>query len=310
MPALHYHKGQTAVQDEAHTTGIAQKLAHWVGPIEDFASLADLFLFALPDAKGILRFTLLSGAPPLVEFYDENGGLRIRFPPGKSPSVSAPTMAGGLSMRLDQARRVRLNGRLIPGPDGAVLETKETFTLCRKYMAPSVALDAVPHLGPSGREPIPLSDKWLLDLVARSETSFLASKSPDGAPDVAHRGGPPGFLKLANDGRKLTWVEYVGDGVFKSAGNVRSTGDFTLLVPDLETGDGVELVGRATYTNHRSDRRVDPLIQHSEAFPVQGIMDCDITAAFRLRGVWHPRKRIAKAVKITSQHAAHDQAPQ
>jgi len=71
--------------------------------------------------------------------------------------------------------------------------------------------------------------------------------------------------------RRLTWPEYVGDGVFKSAGNVRATRMMTLLVPDHDSGDGVELIGRGDYTNIRPERRqrTDSLVQHRDPFPIQ-----------------------------------------
>ena len=139
-------------------------------------------------------------------------------------------------------------------------------------MAPSLALEERPHLGPVACEPLALDDPWLAALLAKAETSFLASVSPDGGPDVAHRGGPPGFLELDAAARRLTWPEYVGDGVFKSAGNVRATGIMTLLVPDHDSGDGVELIGRGDYRNIRPERRqrIDALVQHREPVPNPG----------------------------------------
>lgn len=55
----------------------------------------------------------------------------------------------------------------------------------------------------------------------------------------------------------------MGDGIFKSAGNVRATGKFTLLVPDMESGDAVELVGAGKYTNTRPERRLRLDYAHS-----------------------------------------------
>ncbi|MBI3595684.1 MAG: pyridoxamine 5'-phosphate oxidase family protein [Nitrospirae bacterium] len=309
MPPLRYHEGQIAVQQEAKTTQIVERLAHWVGPIAEFAQIADLFLFAIPDLDKTLQFTVLSGKPPLMA---TRGGsdIRLQFPSARAPRITAPTVCGGLAIHLGQARRVRTNGRLIPVADGVELEAQETFTLCRKYMAPSLALDDKPHLGPVARESLAFDDPWLAGLLSRAETSFLASISPEGGPDVAHRGGPPGFIKLDATARRLTWIEYVGDGIFKSAGNIRATGGLTLLVPDHDGGDGVELIGRGEYTNQRTDRRVDPLVQHRDPFPIQGIMTCEISRAFRLRGLLHSRKRIEKALKITSRSTVDEQAPQ
>ena len=312
MPPLKYHSGQLAIQNEAKTTLIAEQLAHWVGPVVEFAHGADLILLAAIDADNTLAFSALSGAPPLVEPLNGFDGLRLRFPSDSVPSLTTPTFYGGLALSLANARRARINGRLMRRGNSTELETTETFTLCKKYIAPTIALDDQLHAGPIGREPIALSDPWLTELLARAETAFLASLSPEGKPDVAHRGGPMGFLELDAKKGSLTWQEYVGDGVFKSAGNIRAMSKLTLLVPDLQTGDSVELIGRGAYSNLRTDRkqRLDPLVQHHEDFPVQGVITCEIERAVRLRELLHPRRRIDHAVKITSRSTTWEQAPQ
>jgi hypothetical protein len=86
----------------------------------------------------------------------------------------------------------------------------------------------------------------------------------------------------------------------------------TMLVPDLETGDGIELIGHGDYKNLREDRkqRIDPLVQHREDFPVQGVITCEIDRALRLSGLLHPRRRLERAIKITSRSTVSAQAPQ
>lgn len=325
MPPLRYHPGQIAIQEEAKTTHVAERLAHWVGPVAEFAMGADIFLLATANPDDTLAFTVLSGAPPLVEAPGKSG-LRVRHQPGESgidtdllirfkpdlgPHVIQSTPCGGLVINLAQARRARLNGQLRPQGNTSELATTETFTLCRKYMAPSLPLDDTPHLGPVARESLPVDDPWLANVIARTETAFLASISPEGGPDVAHRGGPAGFLELDATSRRLKWNEYVGDGVFKSVGNIRANGVMTLLVPDLESGDGIELIGRATYRNLRTGRnqRLDALEQHREHLPVQGVMTFEISQALRLRALMPPRRRIEKAT-ITSRSTVNEQAPQ
>jgi hypothetical protein len=201
---------------------------------------------------------------------------------------------------------------LQPTAQGSELISAETFTLCRKYIAPSLASDTTPRYGPVACERLELDDPWLAAVVAQSETMFLASVSPDGGPDVAHRGGPAGFLQFDPGQGQLRWSEFVGDGVFKSAGNIRATGLMTALIPDLESGDAVELTGIATYHNVRTGRqeRSNPLEQHREDFPVQGVITCDIQRVVRLHGLMAPRQRLAKTQKITSCATVDDQAPQ
>jgi hypothetical protein len=201
---------------------------------------------------------------------------------------------------------------LQPSQNGSELTTAETFTLCRKYIAPSLAQSSTPAFGPVACEQMGLDDPRLGQLVAHCETMFLASISPDGGPDVGHRGGPVGFLQLDPATRQLTWSEYVGDGVFKSAGNIRSTGMMTVLIPDFASGNGVELVGRATYRNLRSGRRQrsNALEQHDEDFPVQGIITCEIHRAIYVHQLMTPRHQAMHERKITSCAAVEVQAPQ
>lgn len=310
MKPLDYHPGQIAAQTEAGTRHVAQKLADWVGPVADFARGADLFVLATAEAAGGLRFTMVSGSPPLVRIA-EQPELRMSLPPAVGMNLPMPAACGGLAINLGLARRARVNGILQLGASGLELLATEAFTLCRKYMAPSVAIEPALRVGPAMREPVAPDAPWLIDLVARAETTFLGSLSPAGMPDVAHRGGKPGFLKYEPRARLLSWTEYVGDGVFKSAGNIRATKAMALLVMDLESGEGAALFGHAEYetTYTKGQPRTDALVQHEKDFPSQGAMTCRIDRAERLPGLLHPRERIARAPRITSRSAVTEQMP-
>jgi len=104
MNPLAYHAGQRAVQDEAQTRRVADKLADWVGPVPDFARGADLVVLALPDNGAGLRFTVLSGRPPLVAVVD-GPEFRLMLPPELAGHVDGPTACGGLVISLGLARR-------------------------------------------------------------------------------------------------------------------------------------------------------------------------------------------------------------
>jgi len=308
---LVYHPGQRTVQEEAGTVRVADKLADWVGPVADFARGADLVVLALPENGAGLRFALLSGAAPLVRLAD-GPELRLELPAGLAEHVQTPTACGGLVISLGLARRARVNGFLYGRVAAPELVASEAFTLCRKYFAPSLPVcDAPLRVGPAVRTPLALDHPLLADVLGRAETAFLATLSPDGMPDVAHRGGAPGFLEYDPAARRLCWSEYVGDGVFKSAGNVRATGTMALLALDLASGDAVCLYGRGDYRNTRADRgREDALVQHREHHPQQGLMACEIVRAERLREVLHPRRRVDRVPRITSRSTVPEQKPQ
>jgi len=308
MP-LEYHAGQIAVQTEANTRPVADKLAHWVGPIVEFMDVADLIVLATPSADGRLRFTAIGGRAPLIEVL---GGASVALPvalPVAMPGESVPV--GGLAIALAQRRRARLNGELTVGDDRTVLDAAEAFTNCRKYVAPSEAIETETRIGPSRRERVALGDPWLHGVLARAETSFLATVSPSGMPDVSHRGGPPGFLSLDAPSATLTWSEFVGDGMLKSAGNVRANGQITLLVIDLPTGDAAELTGQATYETlmTRQRARTEGLERHRDPFPPQGRIAMKIETSERLSALM-PSRRPIDLAKLNSSSPLEEQEPQ
>ncbi|HLF78608.1 MAG TPA: pyridoxamine 5'-phosphate oxidase family protein [Dehalococcoidia bacterium] len=309
--ALIYHAGQREVQTEANTIPTADRLANWVkdpdAGIPEFIALADLILLATPDARGVLRFQSVSGRAPLV---DGDAASEMRLPRGVN-APPAPVPAGGIAINLEERRRARLNGTLVMTDEGPMFSARETFYNCRKYIAPSSPIDDALHIGPVSRRPVALDDLNLVAAVARVETAFLASVGEAGLPDVSHRGGARGFISLDTTSSTMHWSELIGNGMLKSAGNVRANGTLTLLVLDVETGDAYELSGRGTYeTKLRYDEpRSSGLWPHHEDFPVQGEMSVRVTEAWRLQSLIRPRRKLEDEDKVTSCSPVEDQVP-
>jgi hypothetical protein len=186
------------------------------------------------------------------------------------------------------------------------------FTNCRKYITPTASTGDSAHVGPVATEPRELDDPWIADTIAHGETAFLVTSTPQGVADVSHRGGPPGFLRYAPASREVAWTEFLGDGMFVSAGNIRSRARVALLVIDFATGDAVRLDGEAQYTNVRTDRheRVAALLQADEPFPVQGRIEFSVSRVSRLHGFCQPRVRVERRARITSVDTTAVQHPQ
>lgn len=306
---LTYHAGQIEVQTEANTRPVAEMLREWVGPLGEFTMGADMIVLAA-EVDGAFEFATLSGAPPLVE---PAGGASLQFPaPLFAPPADGDTrLIGGIAISLAERRRARINGEMTCDYE-PVLHAFEGFTNCRKYIIPSLALEDEMHLGQQAKEDVALDDAWLADVVARCETSFLASISPEGQPDVSHRGGLPGFLKLDAAAGRLSWDEYIGDGMLKSGGNVRACSQLALIAIDLETGDAAQLNGRGTFTVTLREKRprTDGLMQVRDPYPVQAQMSVELTSAQRLRGLINPRRKVEKLDRLTCADTTDEQAPQ
>jgi predicted pyridoxine 5'-phosphate oxidase superfamily flavin-nucleotide-binding protein len=57
---------------------------------------------------------------------------------------------------------------------------------------------------------------------------FLATADSEGRPDVSHKGGPPGFVRVTGP-NELAFPDYDGNGMFRSLGNVEVNPNVSLL---------------------------------------------------------------------------------
>ena len=66
------------------------------------------------------------------------------------------------------------------------------------------------------------------DFIGRASYFFLGTTDVDGFPDVSHKGGRPGFVRVLDD-TTLRFPSYDGNGMFRSLGNIVDTGKVSLL---------------------------------------------------------------------------------
>lgn len=311
MEPYPYHDGQRAIQQEANTVPVADRLSHWVGPVAQFATAADFIVLASLCGSGELALTALSGPPPLVSVTTTEAGLLMRLPLAVSDHLGHDVACGGLVINIAAARRSRIAGMLTEDGACAQLRCATAFTNCRKYVAPSVAIGGETMIGPTEVRPLAIDAPCLNECLAKAELAFLATRNPAGMPDVSHRGGPAGFLSMNPGGNEITWIEYVGDGMFVSAGNLRACQQFTLVVPDLDSGGALELVGRADYLTHERWRepRSAALLRGPKPFPKQGEVRGRVLRANWLEGFCGPRRSQDRGARVTSCSALEEQEP-
>ncbi|KAI5922831.1 hypothetical protein F4810DRAFT_701493 [Camillea tinctor] len=166
----------------------------------------------------------------------------------------------GLSIDLETRDRVKIAGRMIAGaatrtePAGPVadlqmaLHVDESLGNCPKYLNKKHITPHVPSprlISESGGGPLP---QRALDLIARADLFFIASKHADRSMDTNHRGGPPGFLRVfrnAENAATLVYPEYSGNRLYQTLGNLHADPGVGLAVPDFASGDVLYLTGRA-----------------------------------------------------------------
>lgn len=311
MQPFQYHAGQRKVQAEANSRACADKLSTWVGPVADFARIADLIVMASTDGHSF-RVGAVSGPAPLVGATEIAGEFMVSFPDQLAEVCGDEHPWGGIVINLAQARRSRISGMPERRGHQIDMQCNTAFTNCRKYMAPTASEGVEPRVGPSQSVLLAPGDPWIEYMIATAETAFLITASPTGTADASHRGGYPGFLRYDDATHTIAWTDYLGDGMFVSMGNVRSNSTAALIVLEFETGDALRLDLEATYTNLRADRheRVDALLQANEPYPVQGRVVALINSAERLVEFCYPRTPIVKKQAITSEDTKAVQHPQ
>jgi predicted pyridoxine 5'-phosphate oxidase superfamily flavin-nucleotide-binding protein len=184
--------------------------------------------------------TVWAGRPGFVASPDPR---TLRVAPGLDPAdpgsrAFAPGAPFGLlGIEFPTRRRNRANGIVAgAGPDGLVLDVRQSFGNCPQYIHPR---SAVPAPAPGLATPFTGLDAEAAAAIAAADTFFVATAArtaePSGGVDVSHRGGPAGFVRVAGD--TLTIPDYAGNRYFNTLGNLVSDPRAALLFVDVARGD-------------------------------------------------------------------------
>lgn len=218
----------------------------------DFFALLPYLFVAFADEHGWPVASVLTGAPGFVHAPDPRT-LRIDGVPAPGDPGAAGLVAGGdvglLGLDLTTRRRNRANGRLeAVGADGLTVRVAQSFGNCPQYIqtrrptAVARTSDKVPV------ERIDRLDDAARTLITAADTFFVASRSrPEvgsaGGLDMSHRGGRPGFVHV--QGNTLAIPDFRGNRFFNTLGNLLGDPRAGLLFIDFETGELLQLQGRA-----------------------------------------------------------------
>ncbi|EME48939.1 hypothetical protein DOTSEDRAFT_19432 [Dothistroma septosporum NZE10] len=193
---------------------------------------------------------------PVVEelFGKEATGAVVREE-GKGRMVS------GLTIDLETRKRTKMFGRMIAGAlmkkddevtgteessveAQLVLKIEQSLGNCPKYLNKKQI--AMATANPKLEHESKRLSKDAAALLGKADMFFVSSAQHDQDMDTNHRGGPPGFLRLASNeepGAVLCWPEYSGNRLYQTLGNLQVNPVAGLCVPDFETGDMLYVTG-------------------------------------------------------------------
>ncbi|MFE9764281.1 pyridoxamine 5'-phosphate oxidase family protein [Streptomyces sp. NPDC005808] len=233
-----------------------------------------LVLGAADPVSGAVWASLLTGEPGFVRATGPGqisvaGGVRTGDPLATALHAR-DTPVGTIALDPRTRRRMRLNGRARPTSRGFAVEADQIFSNCPKYLQRRESYETVDREPTTARRNIELTPEQR-EFIGSSDTFFLATVHDDGA-DASHRGGNPGFVR-ATSPRELSWLDYPGNSMFLTLGNLAVDPRAGLLFLDWVSGAVLQLTGTARTEFDRDGERtvrflVDEVVETPAASPL------------------------------------------
>ena len=288
MTASPFHPGELAVQARA---GVREAAMHVGGMIRPeipaqawpFLATQQLAVTSTVDAEGRAWASLLTGDRGFLRVPDPRT-LHIATPPaagdplGETLAAGEPVAAGVVVMDLATRRRLRVNGVAERAEDGGIrVHVRHAYWICPKYIQARVVEPAPLHPSNDAAPPraAGLDDRqraW----IAAADTFFIATAHPTAGADASHRGGEPGFVRLARgeDGEDvLTFPDYPGNNMFNTFGNLAVNPRAGLLFIDFDGGATLQLSGSAEVLWDRADFGAFPGAHRAVRFRVSDVVE-------------------------------------
>jgi len=252
-----FHEGELEVQRRAGVASMAARVGGMIRSVlppaaQEFLRSQTMLIAGAADERGALWATILTGAAGFAAAIDETRVHIDALP--VLPRVDAGADIGLLAIELATRRRMRVNGVVTSISDrGFTVDAREVFSNCPKYITPRTVALPASNRAPSASNALSDSQRaW----ITNADTFFIATQHTERGADVSHRGGPPGFVQVSDDGSTLTWPDYQGNMMFQTLGNLARDDRAGLLLVDFTSGSTLQLTGHASIEWSGEERAV------------------------------------------------------
>ena len=261
-----FHDGELAVQRRLGKARAASRLRGMVSSLI-FPGIAP---FIESQSMIFVGSTDATGQPWASAFYGEYGFLRV--PNGteiildlkklQSPksdvffdNIEANPEVGILFIQSESRTRFRVNGKVTREESIIRVHVGESYGNCPKYIqAGKLHLDNSSPTDSGTVTKGTILQQKELDLISRSNTFYVSSRSEDGRTDTSHRGGGDGFVSITPNGSLLI-PDYPGNNLFNTLGNIHQYPRTGLVFMDHKTGTVLQLAGEAKILYDRDSER-------------------------------------------------------
>lgn len=257
-----FHEGERRIQELAgvreRTEMQGQRVIrdHLPDQHREFYENLPFLLLGSVDAEGRPWASLVAGPPGFIQSPEAD---RIQLSTNAltgdplNRTLQEDTYLGVLGIEPATRRRNRFNGRAAQVNQGGFdIRVDQSFGNCPKFIQTRNVSYLAPEENTSSlvvRE-AELSDADVVRTITTADTFFIATAYADGSgsatmgADISHRGGKPGFLRIA-DKHSITFPDFVGNNHFNTLGNIEMNPQAGLLFIDFEKNGLVYMTGKA-----------------------------------------------------------------
>lgn len=246
---MQFHEGEVAVQERLGVRAMAERVGNSIGtrmPAVAQAWLRAQHLAAAttvaPD--GSVWVSLLSGEAGFLEASDETT-LQVRtalVDDVLQANLAANSAIGLIVLEPSARKRMRVNGTAQLEHGELTIRAQQVYANCPKYIQARHVVETEQETATIAQTGTALAEAQR-QLIQSADTFFIGSYS-DGNADASHRGGNPGFVQVVSE-TLVTWLDYPGNTMFNTFGNLYNNSQCGLLFVDWNRGQTLQLSGHA-----------------------------------------------------------------
>jgi predicted pyridoxine 5'-phosphate oxidase superfamily flavin-nucleotide-binding protein len=252
---MKFHEGELAVQEQLGVRAIAERVgniiqSHIPEVAQDWLRHQRLAAATTIAADQSIWVSLLTGQAGFLEPFNQSLRLHSALDDDVLQRNLATDEAIGLVVLEPATRkRMRLNGTAKTERNGLLVSARQVYSNCPKYIQARHVVEAGQVAARVRRMGVVLREEQR-QLIESADTFFIGS-SFEGNADASHRGGSPGFVRVESESC-LSWLDYPGNAMFNTFGNLHLNPRCGLLFIDWETGRTLQLSGIAILKHHGS----------------------------------------------------------
>uniref|UniRef100_UPI00398C3802 FAD-binding oxidoreductase n=1 Tax=Rhizobium mayense TaxID=1312184 RepID=UPI00398C3802 len=253
-----WHEGETFIQEKLgvkeRMASVGQRVVRDFMPDQhrDFYAQLPFIVLGSVDQASDAWATFVEGKPG---FMSSPSPVVLDIAATRDPSDPASEgLAEGLpigllGIEMHTRRRNRMNGFVSTIDGGFRVDVDQSFGNCPRYIQlRDFSFERQPGMLFQGEvEELPALDDQARAIIQEADAFFVASyvdREDRRQVDVSHRGGNAGFVRVGDDG-VLTIPDFDGNLFFATLGNILLNGKAGLLFVDFNTGDMLQMTGKA-----------------------------------------------------------------